>query len=338
MRTLPAVALFTAAVALVACEKDGAIASKGSGPLRAEEKALLEALPGGNVGLMGGNYYRLQDFLQSSLASSMMSAVEQMSPGMRAWSTCFVQAGKGLQMLGSIAFEGGTLTMRYAMKGFSIEQIEACAKQASFAAERDGDGKFVSIETPTALGPHRTGYLLLPGGVLVTRVAMPLPTLGSGGGAVRPSTRADLEADVAAAARTNATADAELVAALARIDRKRAIWFVGDATATPAADQLGRLRGWLDLDDAGGFAMELAVQVRDRAVADQVAAGVPQLKRQAGSLGGEVGKVVGGLRFERKGDELRFGLKMTGAQVQAITAQLEPYFGAMGGGALGGTP
>jgi hypothetical protein len=326
MRTIGNVVL-VALVALAGCEKDG-IPSKASGALAQDESSLLATLPGGNVALFGGNYLRLQDFFQKSAFARLMGDMERMSPGMTTWAECFIDTGgRGLTMMGAISYDGGELVMRYVMKGFGVTEVQACAGKARFETSLDADGKFVSIEMPSAFGPVRTGYLVLPGGALLTRTAMPFPPT-----TMKPvaTTRADLEADVAAAARGNATADTMLTAELARIDRNRAVWFVADASDTPAGDKLGLVRGWIDVDD--GISFDLTVQLRDPSLAGEVARGIPELKKQAVMLGDEVGAVVRGLRFERKGDRLRFVLSINSRQLDALVEQMAPF---MGSGALG---
>jgi len=311
--------------ASVGCEKESGLPSKTSGALRADERALLADLPEGNVALFGGNYLRLQDFFQNSAFAKLMGNLEEIQPGMKAWTQCFTSTGaKSLTMLGGLTYGRNGLTMRYVMKGFGVEQVEACAKTANFATTVDPDRKYVAVEMASALGPMTVGYLVLADGALLTMQAMPLPPSTQ----LPPSTgRPDLEALVAEAARGNATADAGLVAELARIDRSRAIWFVGDAAGTPIADKVGLLRGWIDLD--GGIAFDVSLQFTDPSVADQIAQALPEAKRQAGSLGGDVGAVVKALKFERKGDRLRFNLKISNRQLDAIMAQLGPMMGGV---------
>ncbi len=319
----------TLALALVGCEKDSGLSSKTSGKLSGAESSLLADLPGGNVALFGGNYLKLQDFAQNSAIGRLIGSLQQVAPGLKEWTACFVNQ-RGVQMMGAVAYADGALTMRYVMKGFDVAQIESCAAKAGFRSQVDADRRFVAIEMPGPLGTSTVGYLALADGALLTRAAMPIPPAAM---LPPPVERAALEADVAAAARGNATEDAALVAELGRIDRSRAMWFVGDASDTPIGDKVGLMRGWVDI--GGGISLDVSAQVKDAAIAEQIAAGVPMAKREAGKLGGEVGNVVRGLRFERKGDRLRFAIKMTDRQIDALMEQLAPFLPRSAGPAGG---
>jgi hypothetical protein len=328
MRTIGA--LLVAAVFLFsACEKDDGLSNKKSGALRPHETSLLSHLPSGNVGLFGGNYLRLQDFFQNSAFSKLMGNMDQVSPGMRTWTECFVGSDASkLQMMGAVAYEGDNLKMRFVMKGWGVDDVRRCAKQAGFPVDVDADGKFVSIGMPTAMGPMRTGYLVLDDGALLTRTDMQFPPTAMG---VTPTTRADLEADMALVARGSAADDAGLVAELTKIDRDRAMWFVGDASSTPAGDKLGTMRGWVDLD--GGLAIDVSFQLKDEHMADEVSRGIPEMKKQADMLGKDVAAVIRSLKFSRDGDRLRFAIKITDQQLEKLMDGLAPF---MGGGLGGG--
>lgn len=326
--------LCAGALATAACEKDSGLSSKTSGSIRTTERSLLAHLPSGNVGFFGGNYLELQDYLQSSAFSKLMGAVEEMQPGMKEWTNCFVgRDAKALEMMGAFSYEGDQLTMRFVMKGFGVEQVKSCAQKAGYPVDIDPDGKYVAIGMATAMGPVRAGYLVLPDGALMTRTAMPMPPTGM---VPTPTTRADLEADVALLAKGTALDDTELVAELAKIDRDRAVWFVADASNTPIGDKLGSLRGWIDI--GGGLAMDISFQLKDEAMADEITRGIPELKKQADILGKDVGDVIRSLKFERKGDRLRFGIKVTDRQLERMMQQMAPFMGGGlgGGGNLGG--
>jgi hypothetical protein len=316
-------------LALAGCEKDSGLSSKTSGSIKANERSLLQHLPGGNVGLFGGNYLRIQDWLQNSAFAKFMGDLESVQPGLKEWTNCFVTTGsRSLVMLGAVAYEGDTLTMRYVMKGFGVDDVKACAQKAGYPVEVDADGKYVSIGMATAMGPMRTGYLVLDDGALMTRTAMAMPPSAM---VPTPTTRADLEADQALRSKGTAADDASLVAELARIDRDRAVWFVADASDTPIGDKLGSLRGWIDI--GGGIAMDVSFQLKDAAMADEISRGIPEMKKQAGILGKDVADVIKSIQFEQKGDRLRFAVKISEAQLERMMEQMAPF---MGGGGLGG--
>jgi hypothetical protein len=311
-------------LALGACEKDSGLSKKQSGKLRSNESSMLANLPGGNVGMFGGNYMKLQGFFQNSAMAKVMGQMEAMAPGMTAWTECFLTGDASkLQMLGVVSYQGDEAKMTYVMRGFGIPQIEACAKKASFPTTVDADGKYVAIEMPGALGAQPLGYLVLADGSLLSSQAMPFPPTG----AVVPSTRADLEAVVASAAKANANTDTVLIDEASHIDRDRAVWFVANLNGTPAGDKIGLLRGWFDID--GGLATDLSIQITDKATAAEIAKGIPEMKSQADRLGKDVAELIRGLRYERNGDRFRFGLKITNAQMEKLMAGMG---GMLGGG------
>jgi hypothetical protein len=333
MRTIGA--LLVAGVLLVSgvagCEKDTRLSNKKSGALRAQEKSLLAHLPSGNVGLFGGNYLRLQDFFQKSAFSKLMGNMDQISPGMKTWTECFVGSDASkLRMMGAVAYAGDNLIMRFVMTGWSVADVQRCAQKAGFPVDVDADGKFVAIGLPTAMGPMRTGYLVLDDGAMLTRTAMAFPPTAMG---VTPTTRADLEADMKLVSSGTAADDASLVAELAKIDRDRAMWFVADASSTPIGDKLGTMRGWIDID--GGLAMDVSFQLKDKGMADEISRGVPEMKQKADMLGKDVAAVVRSLKFDRDGERLRFAIKISDQQLEKLVDQLAPFMGrGLGGGGL----
>jgi hypothetical protein len=161
---------------------------------------------------------------------------------------------------------------------------------------------------------------------------MPFPP---GAATITGTTRADLEQMVAEARRSSAAGDEVLIAESRLIDRDRAIWFVADLTPTPLGKQVGRVRASMDIK--GGLSVDVTVQVRDQDASDKVAKAIPELKQQLGMIERQVSKdvadVLRGLQFERKGDRLRFAVKVSDAQLEAMMANLP--FGAMGGGGFG---
>lgn len=335
MRTLGTVVVISAALALGGCEKDkSGLSSKQSGTLRQHESSLLHHVPGGNVALFGGNYMRLQGYFQRGPFAKLMGQVEQLVPGMTAWVECFTEKDPSkMQMLGAVAYRGDVLEMTYVMKGFGIKDVERCAQKASFPSTIDPDGKYIATKIPNPLaGEQLSGYLELEDGTLFTRQAMPFPPTG----AVSPTSRADLEAAAASAKRSSAVDDEALVAESRLIDRDRAVWFVADLSKTPAGDKVGKLRGWMDVGP--GMSMDVSVQILDQDAAAKATEGIAELKKNIGMvekhMGRDLADIIRAIRFEKKGDRLRFAIKVTDAQMEAMMSQLP--FGAMGGGLGGG--
>lgn len=308
--------LILALAAAAGCEKDAA--SKGSGKLSASETSLLSDLPKGNTALFGGNYMKFQKYLQTSPLAGMISMLDKSSPGLSEWTNCFVEV-PSLTMMGGVKVIGRSVELRFVMKGLDIATIEKCAKKAGFPATVDPDGKFIGFEMPSAMGPIHGGYLVLPDGALLTRQAMPT---GFPATAPPPVDRASLEADRQSLTSGTAAQDTALISELDSVDRSKAMWFVGSAAGTPLSDKLGTVRGTIDL--ANGLSFDVTAQVTDAALADKIASGVPEMKKQAKSLPGELGSIVESLQFERSGDKLRFGIKIDNAQLAAVTRQLAP--------------
>lgn len=301
------------------CEKSG---PKTSGSLAANETALLASLPPGNTALIGGNYLRFQKHLQDSAMSKLMSALNNSSPGISEWTNCFVDA-KAVTMLGSVKLDGRAVAMRFVMNGMDVAYIEGCAKRASFATTVDPDRKFIAIDMPHPAGTMRTGYLVLPSGLLYTRQAI---SLVDATGLPAAVDRASLEAEIAALANGTAAEDTALVAAMSSVDRSRAMWFVGSGAGTPIADKLGLVAGTMDIER--GLSIDVTAQIVDADLADQIEKGVPEARKQGALLGDSVKAVLDQLTFSRAGDRLRFALTIDNAQLEALMAKLAPMMGA----------
>ena len=308
----------------VGCEKSGGFSSKGSGKLSADENALLAHLPAGNTALFGGNYMKLQKYMQSSPMASMMSALNKQSPGVVEWTNCFVEL-PNLSLLGGVKI-GATAEMAFVTKGMTVDQVETCAKRAKFPATIDPDKKFIGFEMPNPLGTIKTGYLVLADGTLYTRQAFPLGGAIGGAAAMISVDRPTLETEAAAIAKANASQDTALLAELDHVDRSKAMWFVGSGARTPIADKLGLVYGTIDIGN--GMAFDITAEVKDKALADKVSEGVPEIKKQASSMPGGLGPIVEQLQFNRSGDRLRFGLKLTDEQLSTLFKSM----GAMMGG------
>ena len=315
MRTLLA-AVLTCALALTGCEKSGAKV-----PPAPDDTRLLADLPSGNTVLFGGNYLKLQDFMQSALGGMMKQVASNAgaSPGFDAWMACFTKV-KGLRMVGAVALAGGTFDSRIAFSGMTMADISACAKQAGLPAKLDGDGKFVAIEM-TMMGKAVTQpYLLLADGDIYTRQELALGALGD----FHAATRADLEADAAAAARASAARDQALVAIAAKADHGKTVWFAGSADGTPEAAKLGELYGSIDLQ--AGLALDATLQIKDPALADRLEQGLARAKQMAAAAPAELQRALDTLHADRHGDHLHVALHLDEKQLAAIASLM----GSMG--------
>src|SRR5438105_829479 len=96
-------------LAIAGCEKG----TSGSGALAADDAALLKDLPAGNVALVGGNYMKLQNFMQSSLGKMVRDVGSKVSgnEGMAKWMDCFAKFPK-LRLVGGLAVRPKGFEMR----------------------------------------------------------------------------------------------------------------------------------------------------------------------------------------------------------------------------------
>jgi hypothetical protein len=308
--TLPITLALCSSFALAACEKADA---KASGPLGADDLALLKDLPGGNVAIMGGNYMKMQNFMQSSLGQLTQRAMDKAGGGVgfNEWMKCFADQ-KQLKIAGGVALTAG-VEMRLAFKGMTLQQIEACAKRASFGHTMDADGKYVSIEVPVMGVTATQGYLQLADGTIYNRQRIALGGLPS----VDAASRAELEADVVALTKASAADDKKLVELAAKADRTQTIWFAGSAKGTPAAAKVGDVYGSLDID--GGIKANVVVGFTDSSLPSQIEDGLEQARKMSDRLPPEVKSMLDDVKLKRDGNQVRFSAKLTDNEIQSLT-------------------
>ena len=318
MRTALTIAL-ASSLALAGCEK---AKTKSSGPLGDADVAMLKDLPGGNVALIGGNYMKMQNFMQSSLGQFAEDAMEKAGAGkgFKDWMACFADH-KDLKIAGGVALTAG-LEMRLAFRGMTIDQIDACATKAGFTHTLDPDHKYVEIEVPAGLaGTAAQGYLALPDGTVYNRQRMQISLIPT----VDAATRDELEQDVKNLSTSNAANDKALVALAAKADRSKSFWFAGSGKGTPVADKLGDIYGALDVD--GGLKMDVTIGFTDKTVAKQLEDGLDQVKKMKSSLPADMRDIFDGIDLHRDGGDVRIVAKLTDAQLKSLS-----HMGALGGG------
>ncbi|HEY1555615.1 MAG TPA: hypothetical protein VGF94_12345 [Kofleriaceae bacterium] len=294
------------ALAVGACEKSRSV-------LDSDDVVLLEHIPGGNFAIVGGNYMKLQNFMQSSLGKMIEEVGAKVSgtDGMTKWMECFAKF-PSLHLAGAIALRPSAVDIRMVFGGMKLANVIECANQAGFQTKVDPDSKYVSVSIPAAGTTIDQGYLALDDGSFYMRQSMVFtlpPSLG-------PSSRADLEADVAAAAKGNAADDKALLALANKVDRRRTFWFAGSALGTAEAKEIGDVYGTVDIDN--GIAIDVTVQITDPALADKIETGVAQLKKMADQVPGDLRSAIDGLQLQRDGDRLHVTAKITEAQLAAI--------------------
>ncbi len=306
---------------VTSCEKSGPAEMKASGTMSPTETALLAYLPAGGTALFGGNYMKFQNFLQNSPLANVMATLDKASPGINEWMKCWIEL-PNIQMLGSVKIETGAATMRFVMTGVGLDALAACAQRAKFTSTIDPDKQYMGFQMPSAAGELKTGYLMLPGGAIYSRQSLPLrqPMVPA------PVAREDLEADLKALTDGTAAKDTALVAAMAKVDRSKAMWFVGSGANTPVSDKLGLVSGTFDI--ASGLAIDVSAELKQASIADKIEEGVGEAKKQVDKIGGAAGEVVKSLQVSRKGDTLRFALSISNDQLTAVMAQVGPMMGA----------
>jgi hypothetical protein len=318
MRTLLTLALVSS-LAAAGCEKAN---HKSSGPLGDDDLAMLRDLPGGNIALIGGNYMKMQNFMQSALGQFAEDAMEKAGAGkgFKDWMACFAEM-KGLKIAGGVAMSAG-IEMRLVFKGMSIDQIDGCAKRAGFTHTLDPDHKYVEIEVPGALDQtFSQGYLALPDGTVYNRQRIAISILPS----VESASRSDLEADEKNLSTSNATNDKPLLALAGKADRSKTFWFAGSGAHTPAADKIGDVYGSLDID--GGLKADVTVGFTDKAMAKQLEDGFDEAKKMSNSLPAEIRSLLEDMSLHRDGGSVHIVAKLSDAQLKSLTR-----LGGLGGG------
>jgi hypothetical protein len=318
MKRRPLISLMFLALALAACEKD-ASTPKGSGDLTAADKELFKFLPTGSTAVFGGNYMKLQKFMESTLGKMTAGAIEKMGPGMPEWAACFTEL-KDLHLAGAANVAGKGLDLRMVFTGMKIEDVDACAKRAKFPTTIDSDNKFIAVTLPPPAGVQ--GYLVTSTGALFMRQQMEISVAP----VIMPTSRADLEKDLADSAKASALTDTKIQALIAKADRTRTIWFAGTGKGTIAADKLGELIGGFDLDN--GFSVDVSLQLTDPALLDKLEDGVKEIKKMSEQLPGNMKDAVNSLQFTRKGDHVRFVLKLDEKQLADLMQQASMFSGA----------
>jgi hypothetical protein len=192
----------------------------------------------------------------------------------------------------------------------TLDDLAGCARDAGWTAALDPDHAYVAITAAEpADRPH--GFLRLADGAVYGYTT---PPRGANG------TRAELEAEVAAAARANVAHSAKLAPIIERTDRSRAIWIAGTADDTSLAGKVGAISGWIDVRH--GLALSVDAEVKDDRLATQAVDGFGSL--QAGSLllGSEVSAALEHVHLTRSGDHLRLAADLSATQLEALYSKL----------------
>ncbi|MFT3697648.1 MAG: hypothetical protein QM831_31175 [Kofleriaceae bacterium] len=295
---------------LVACERSGS-GPKGSGALAPEDKQLFALLPANSTGVFGGNYMKLQQFMTTTLGKTTAAILDKVGPGMIEWSKCFTE--KPIRLAGSGNVVGKGFEMRMVFTGLTIDGIGACAARAKFKSTVDPDGKFIAVELPPPTGSQ--GYLQTSTGALYNRQMMVI----SAAPTVIPTTRADLETDLKAAAANSVVQDDKLVTLIGKADRGKTMWFVASGANTPIADKLGEMIATADLEK--GLALDLWVQLLNSGDADKLEEGIGEMKKMSAALPGSLKTAVESIKFAHKGDRVHLSIELDDEQLADVMQQ-----------------
>lgn len=312
------VSVLVAASLLGGCEKAG---PKASGKLTDDEATLMAKLPN-NFGLaFGGNLPRLQGHLAKSPLMKFARATESFD-GNNAWQDCL---GKKdfKNMLGVVDVRSG-FELRMMMTGLDIDDLESCAKESKLPSKVDSDRKFITIEIGTEAGKTKMPYLVLDDGAIYGRFKLGLGSLLDP--QFEEPSRAKMETDIAAAKTDNATMNAALIATMEKADRQKGVWFAGSAKDTLIGDQVHEMFGTMDLE--GGLEIDATVEMASSSVTKKVMDSVEQARDAGGMLGSEIKRVIDALEVKRDGDRVRFTLKVSNKQLEAVFDKLAPMMGA----------
>jgi len=328
-RSLLVSALAAASLFTAACEKAG---NKSSGALGGDDVALLKQIPGDNVALFGGNYMKMQDFMNTSFGKGMedltkagaAAAGTEFKGDLHAYFSCFSSI-KTMRMVAGLGLDNG-MTMHMALSGITLQQIKDCADKSQQKATLDPDGKFLTIDAyaPGGNMPSAIGYLQVAGGALTMRMTMGLPGLG-GIPKVAVASRADLEADTAAAAKKSAADDSALVSQLGKLDRSKTVWFAGSGKGTPLATKLGDVSGTMDFGN--GLTIDTTVQLTDSKLVKQVDEGMAQLKQMKDQIPPDFRSILDALKYDKSGDTVHFALAVNDEQLGKLMKQMSGMAG-----------
>jgi hypothetical protein len=309
---------------LVACEKSQTKAPPFAAavPLSGEETDLLKHLPAGNQAIFGGNLFKMQNWLAESPLGKMTA---QMSgPKMARYNACIANDMK--QMAGAASFVDGGMTARFFMKGQTIEAFSTCAADAQFSSELSSDGKFVMITVENSGVKSPTAYLSVDGGVYGSVSGT---SLGGKPGMVT-TTRAQLESDIAKLANASAANDSKLIAMLAKVDRTRNFWVVGDATGTPAESKIKQVFGSIQVE--GDLAIDVTMQLVNASDGEMMVSKIGEIKSHINDIPesmSAVRDVVRALTVNDTSDGLRMTLKVNSQQLEQVMKQVGPLMAGM---------
>jgi hypothetical protein len=303
-----------------ACKKEDRAAPRAvaSGALTPAETELLKHLPAGSQIVFGGNMFKMQQWFAESPLAKLTQ--QMMDPKMTAYNTCLVKLSDTMQVVGSVRFNDGGMTTRAFMKGFTITALAKCATDAQLTPELSDDGKFVAITTEVMNIKSTAPYIAVDGGVYGGN-----SVAGLGSKEVIAAPREALEAEVAGLATASVATDTKIAGLLGKLDRKANFWVVGNAANTPAAAKVGDFFMTFGMTD--GLAIDGTVALVDSSDSEKLMRGVGEMKSKLDSIPANMNslkEVLRALTVEKNNDGIRFGLKASNSQIEAVVTQVGP--------------
>lgn len=322
---LSALALASAA----GCEKSSSSGGAASGALNASEKDLLTHLPKGGIGILGGNMFQAQKWMESSPLSKMTA---QMSPPeMLAWNTCLAKEMSTFTMVGSVAMAGDAPVVRLFIKDAKIPMFEKCAKEAGLNGTLDPDGKVFTVELKSAKDVTLMApYLAVDGGVYSQVQTAGMGAALGGGGRVTAATRADLEKDVASLKDGTAAEDPRFASLLTKVDRKQTMWFVGTAEGTKLDDKLGMVYGGMSIES--GLRLNGTAQLKDPSDVDNAIKQFDEMKANLDKMPPQMAALKDAIKkisLSKADGGLRVSMDLSNEQLEQIGKALAPMLGGL---------
>ena len=304
----------------VNCKKEQKAAPRAvaSGALTPAETELLKHLPAGSQMVFGGNMFKMQKWFTESPLAKLTQ--QMMDPKMNAYNACLIKLSDNMQVVGSVRFSDGGMTTRAFMKGFTITALAKCATDAQLSTELSDDGKFVAITTEMMSIKSTSPYLAVEGGVYGGN-----SVAGFGGKEVTAAPREALETEVAGLAKASVATDSKIAGLLNKLDRKATFWMVGNAANTPAAAKVGDF--FVTFSMADGLAVDGTVALVDSSDSEKLMRGVGEMKSKLDSIPANMNslkEVLRALTVEKNNDGIRFGLKASNSQLEAVVTQVGP--------------
>jgi hypothetical protein len=112
---------------------------------------------------------------------------------------------------------------------------------------------------------------------------------------------------------------------LAKVDRTRMFFFVGSGEGTPVADKVGMVYGGMSVDR--GLDFDVTVELRGSGAVDEALRGWRSMRSELGKLPPSMRALADTIRAVRMGKSqgrLRVVVRLTDAQLAAVTAMLAP--------------